>query len=589
MDASCRALCSVVDDEQRKEMVNSARLVQAAIFVVLGTATIYIVMSSRKESAADKSLRRSGPVTADSSPGDTARVGSPSISSASSASSASESNSAELTREGGDDNPFMKAARQANAGHEPWVTPAGAVNRIAAEITDALADGPVNAIWIFDLTESAENLRNDAVRELTNVLPKLAGAPAARHRSSAPTASGDSSGIDAGNSRPSRLQFGVCGYAGKLHLGVGKLTNDLTAILAELKRLGTDASGTEMTFTALRESIDRLVMSNSEAKRQTIVTIVTDEIGDDADQVDAAIEMAKRHAVTVYVIGPSTSFGRDDTLGVGRDTENLQPVRRGPETVAQELLELDDTEITGDLYKFDSGFGPYALSRLCHASGGQYLRVDPHLQSTKLFPIEGIRRLDTAAMNRYKPEYLSKAEYQKLLASNAACKALVEATRQPPIPIRQELKLEFAKSGEAELKRALDEAQRAVARIEPKLRQLWTTLTAGKADRDKMPSARWKASYDLAVGRLLATRCRVEGYNIACAQLKQGRVQGAAERRTWVLAPSDEGLGDSSLEKLIKDARAQLERIQHEHPDTPWALMAQRELKAPLGWKWQDR
>jgi hypothetical protein len=32
-----------------------------------------------------------------------------------------------------------------------------------------------------------------------------------------------------------------------------------------------------------------------------------------------------------------------------------------------------------------------------------------------------------------------------------------------------------------------------------------------------------------------------------------------------------------------------LNRVIKDHPGTPWALLAQRELKDPLGWKWEDR
>ena len=31
-----------------------------------------------------------------------------------------------------------------------------------------------------------------------------------------------------------------------------------------------------------------------------------------------------------------------------------------------------------------------------------------------------------------------------------------------------------------------------------------------------------------------------------------------------------------------------LSRVIKEHPETPWALLAQRELGQPLGWQWKE-
>jgi hypothetical protein len=32
-----------------------------------------------------------------------------------------------------------------------------------------------------------------------------------------------------------------------------------------------------------------------------------------------------------------------------------------------------------------------------------------------------------------------------------------------------------------------------------------------------------------------------------------------------------------------------LQRVIDEHPNTPWAMMADRELQTPIGWKWTER
>ena len=37
-----------------------------------------------------------------------------------------------------------------------------------------------------------------------------------------------------------------------------------------------------------------------------------------------------------------------------------------------------------------------------------------------------------------------------------------------------------------------------------------------------------------------------------------------------------------------READSLLHRVIDEHPETPWALLAQRELKDPLGFKWVE-
>ena len=45
----------------------------------------------------------------------------------------------------------------------------------------------------------------------------------------------------------------------------------------------------------------------------------------------------------------------------------------------------------------------------------------------------------------------------------------------------------------------------------------------------------------------------------------------------------------SALERLVDDATEHLQRVVDEHSGTPWALIAERELAMPIGWKWTER
>jgi len=87
---------------------------------------------------------------------------------------------------------------------------------------------------------------------------------------------------------------------------------------------------------------------------------------------------------------------------------------------------------------------------------------------------------------------------------------------------------------------------------------------------------------------MLATKVRTEGYNAMLAELKQGLAFQNPRDDTWILKPADSIDVDSRLDRMARDARQYLERVTRDHPGTPWALLAQYELKQPLGWKWTE-
>ena len=43
------------------------------------------------------------------------------------------------------------------------------------------------------------------------------------------------------------------------------------------------------------------------------------------------------------------------------------------------------------------------------------------------------------------------------------------------------------------------------------------------------------------------------------------------------------------MDSMAKKARAYLNRVIIEHPGTPWAVMATRELSENVGWEWTER
>jgi hypothetical protein len=60
------------------------------------------------------------------------------------------------------------------------------------------------------------------------------------------------------------------------------------------------------------------------------------------------------------------------------------------------------------------------------------------------------------------------------------------------------------------------------------------------------------------------------------------------ESNAWRLVPDDEIHYSDKAAAAATEARALLKRVVDEHPGTPWALLAQRELKDPFGFKWVE-
>jgi hypothetical protein len=192
-------------------------------------------------------------------------------------------------------------------------------------------------------------------------------------------------------------------------------------------------------------------------------------------------------------------------------------------------------------------------------------------------------------MRQYTPDYRPIADYQKQLAANAAKAALVSAARlaiTDDVPIPQ---LEFSAVNDNVLREQMTEAQKPLETLDYFLRQVHAALEPGEKHRDKLDSPRWRASFDLAMGRVLAMRVRAYGYNAILAEMKSNpkRFQNPKNNH-WRLEPSDEVNGGAPLKRMHDRAVEYLNRVVTQHPDTPWAFIASVELRDPLGWKWQE-
>jgi hypothetical protein len=360
-----------------------------------------------------------------------------------------------------------------------------------------------------------------------------------------------------------------------------------------------------MVFGAVGIAAERFKTFRTQSPHRNVMLIIfTDEVGDDETKMEGAVAACRRHEIPVYVVGTPAPFGRKEIEVAYVDPDpqfdqsvQMVPVRQGPESLYPEGVQL---AFAGhrheDLQRLDSGFGPFALTRLCYETGGMYIAIHPNrvregrgTGGTAPMSARLDYFFDPAIMRNYQPEYVSMKEYEQKLVHNKARAALVKAANMSMVDPMENPTLEFPKTDEGAFKRSLDDAQKLAAKIGPKLDMLYQILKEGEKDRPRLLEPRWQAGYDLALGRILAIKVRTEAYNAMLAKAKGGLKFENPESDTFVLKPADEITVGSALEKMAKQSRELLTSVKQQHAGTPWGLLAAAELEEPIGWKWSEK
>ncbi|MCA9263697.1 MAG: VWA domain-containing protein [Planctomycetales bacterium] len=471
----------------------------------------------------------------------------------------------------------------------------GAIDRITHEILMSLDERDTLVVWFFDRSGSLTRQRKAIYDRLDRIYDELGVIREKKRRAS--------------DINESALLSSVIAFGQDIELLTRKPTDDVEQVKDAVASIQMDESGVETVFRAIGTAAQtyrryRLRAPQADEPQRNVLFIVfTDEVGDDGHLLDETVDACRKLEIPVYVVGIPAPFGRDKALVKWVDpdpnfdqTPQWGEVDQGPESLYPERLKLHFATEDGDTEIIDSGFGPYALTRLCFETGGIYFTVHPNRMEERRIPggqVEAFSAhinyfFDPEIMRKYRPDYVSLAEYQKRANASQSRTALLKAAQQSWLTPLESPRRQFVRRDEASLANSLTAAQRDAAKLEPKLQILYEILKQGEKDRDDETSIRWQAGYDLAMGRLLATKVRTEAYNAMLAAAKRGIKFENEGNNTWVLQPDDEIAVGSQLKKLGDQAREYLERVEQEHAGTPWALLAQRELEQPFGWKWTE-
>jgi len=472
----------------------------------------------------------------------------------------------------------------------------GAIDRLTHEIMVSMEQRPTVVAWLFDQSASLTRQREGIRKRMERVYDELGVVQASDKYGSSP------------DDEP-RLLSTVVAYGEQAAWMLQRPTTDVQAVMQAIADIEQDENGIENTLSTIRMVAEecrryRRPKSGGRGPNHNVKIIVfSDEAGNDLHELEPAIDVCRRTGIEVYVVGVPAPFGRRETEMKWVDpdpnydqTPRIGVVEQGPESLYMERLRLTSLGASKLSGAIDSGFGPFALTRLCYETGGIYFAVHPKLETRRR-----IRRGETApftsffsyffdreTMRRYRPSYVSEREYQQEAKALRHREALIQAAQASWISPMKRPRTRFVKRDDARFAQELIEAQKAAAKLEPRLNQLYEILQTGESTRPRETRPRWQAGYDLAMGRLLATKVRTEGYDAMLAQAKSGIEVQNERNNTFELVPDEAILSGGRIKSQAVAASKYLTSVVKDHPETPWALLAQRELSQPLGWRWKD-
>ncbi len=124
-----------------------------------------------------------------------------------------------------------------------------------------------------------------------------------------------------------------------------------------------------------------------------------------------------------------------------------------------------------------------------------------------------------------------------------------------------------------------------------KLEQALATVKEAGEKRDAETSKRWQANFDYLQARLQSRLVYLIEYSYTLGQIRADNLPELAAGQTgWRMGTGKKiAVTESKAKAWVKDTKKIWERIQTQYPETPWALLAQRESMLSLGLVWRAK
>ncbi|MEE3286357.1 MAG: vWA domain-containing protein [Planctomycetota bacterium] len=450
-----------------------------------------------------------------------------------------------------------------------------ALDLVTWEIANNLKERKVLVVWMLDASGSLASQRKLVQKRLKRIYGEL-------------------DALERSGQLPMRdqpLLSAVVSYGQKTNYLTKAPTDQFAKIEAAFAALKADTSGRENVFTAIFQVMGMWGHFRNKQGRQIMLVAITDEAGDDhGAPLEAAISRCRRKGAKAYVIGPSAPFGARKGYVPYVAPENGKtyqlPVDLGPDAAIPTQVRLPFW-FGGPQYNrppLSSGFAPYALARMVTETGGIYFMSN----MTTMAGLAPIGHFDAASMRPFEPDYKysSPADCLKDIAKHPLRMAVYNASiasRQFQANSTPRLDIRVTPGN---FKQVASDAQKSVAESALMINQILQAFPRGieQAYHTEL-SPRWRVAFALSYGRLLAQKVRCMEYNYACAQLKNDLTPQdvGSKSNHWIFRPDDKLNYAAPLKKIAREATEWLEKVVNEAPGTPFAVMAARELKDPLG------
>jgi hypothetical protein len=475
-----------------------------------------------------------------------------------------------------------------------------ALGRISQELLRMMRESRVHVVWLFDESDSMKDDQEQIRQKFDKVYTEL----------------GIQIKKDDKLKRDAEVLWTtIWSYGENVDPITAKPTSNINEIRAAINRISIDESGKEHMCRALIQALDKFGPTAARAKRKLVIILVTDESGDDGQDVEDVIERAKRYKAPVYVLGRESVFGypyarirwKDPKYGLN----HWLRINRGPETAWPECLQWDGFHARWDADR--SNFGPFEQVRIAKESGGIYFMLPGEEENLVGRAAQDKRKFDFLDMKEYQPDLESRRVYEdarkrskfrsqiwnviKVLNPHLDTKLNINHHHYAMDPV------EFKKQGAEQFQRAwrgMNLSSQGLAMLEEV-----------KPLRAEESSQRWRANYDLATAQLLSYRVRLFQFLLAMDQhVASPPVPKDPKSNEWHIARRQEIVDPTSeqftrikrlyklkieREEFLQELNEQQARSRKlyqfviaEHPGTPWARRAARELAMGYGITFRD-
>lgn len=387
-----------------------------------------------------------------------------------------------------------------------------------------------------------------------------------------------------GTGTPSTVQqnlaAAVVSFGDEVKVVTPEPVTDGAALAKALNEVKGNSTPGKLAYQAVATAADTFGKYRNQ-DYEVLFVMLADEAAPDEQALQTAVAKIKRDYIPVYAFGrPESFYSKDQKASPGKPAGASWGIEH---ITVYTPARLNDSDYV------DSGYGNFGLERITRLTEGKFFRTRNRTSTGWATDPNG--DIKPELIRKYAPEYISEAEYKAKADENKARKALLEASKlvidaqfEPPVLTF----LAGSDENQARFANAITAAQRRAAAPQQEFEKILAVLQGGESDRNKLGSPRWEAAYDLALGRAYGTVARTLGYNKMLAQLKQGKTFTKPTSNTWELTPSTNFSNDSQLNTMAKKSREYLQRVVDNHPGTPWADIASKELMSECGWDWQE-